>query len=89
MATERITQDDWVDTLTPEEEERVTSALTASAAGRVLTNVSAEALEQFCALDDADARRLLDNGEELQAWFAAHARDTHARQPRLFNRLPG
>ncbi len=73
MVTERITQDNRIDTLTLEEEERVTSAFAASAAGRVLTGVSTVALEQFCALDDADARRLLDNVEELRAWFAAHA----------------
>lgn len=73
MATEHITHDDWMDTLTPEEETRVARALADSAAGRVLTNVSAEALERFCALDEANARRLLNNVEELRAWFAAHA----------------
>lgn len=73
MATERIAHDDWMDALTPQEEWRVKRALADSAAGRVLTNVSVEALEQFCALDEAEARRLLGNVEELQAWFAAHA----------------
>jgi len=73
MATERLTHDDWMDTLTPEEEARVARALADSAAGRVLTHVSTEALARFCALDDTDARRLLDNVDELRVWFAAHA----------------
>ena len=73
MASERIPHGDWTDALTPEEEARVARALTDVESGRVVAHVSTEALERFCALDDAEARRLLDNTEALQAWFTAHA----------------
>jgi hypothetical protein len=35
--------------------------------------VTTEALEQFVALDDAEARRRLADPNALKSWFASHA----------------
>ncbi len=74
MATERITYEDWMDTLTAEEEASAARARADAEVGRVLTGVTSEALEAFyTTLDQAERRRLLDNFEELRTWFATHA----------------
>jgi len=74
MATERITYEDWMDTLTAAEEASAVRARADAEAGRVLTSVTSEALEAFyTTLDHAERRRLLDSFEELRTWFATHA----------------
>ena len=62
----------------PEYQASITRAKADSEAGRVLTNVTTEALEDFyTALDRAEQRRLLANFEELRTWFAAHPSNAH------------
>lgn len=72
MATEQARWPHDDDHLRPEQRMRVDRALADSAAGRAYENVTTEALEQFVALDDAEARRLLTNPEALRQWLAAH-----------------
>jgi hypothetical protein len=73
MATERSAPSHDHETATPEEQASIQRALAASVAGGSVEHPTLGALEQFVTLDDADARRLLDNPDELRRWFAAHA----------------
>jgi len=72
MATERIAHEDWMDTLTPEEEASAKRARADSEAGHAYM-IGPDDMEDYINLPDEERARLHASRDALNTWLAARA----------------